>query len=134
VNGKSFSTEYAEHSDLTTRVYAHCTKINTAGLAPKYPPGSVTIFAINFSQNLTKSLELPEAWRQYSTDMYLLTPPGGDLLSQQVELNGQVLELVTDTQLPRLLPQTLPSQQPFTLPPLSFGFLVVPSASAKACL
>jgi len=51
--------------------------------------------------------------------------------SRFVKLNGKVLKMINDEDLPELLP--LLSKQPFGLPPLSFGFFVVDAGSNIDC-
>ena len=50
-----------------------------------------------------------------------------------VRLNGKVLKLVDDRTLPDLVPKSVPGYDPLILPPLTFGFYVIPEASASAC-
>ena len=50
-----------------------------------------------------------------------------------VRLNGKVLKLVDDRTLPDLMPKSVPGYDPLILPPLTFGFYVIPEASASAC-
>ena len=52
---------------------------------------------------------------------------------RQVQLNGKRLQLVDDTTLPVFKPKVQPGSQPVSVPPLSFGFIVVPGAKAPAC-
>ena len=53
--------------------------------------------------------------------------------NRAVRLNGKLLKLVDDHTLPDLEPKTVPGHEPLILPPLTFGFYVIPEASASAC-
>ena len=55
------------------------------------------------------------------------------LCNRTVSLNGKVLKLVDDRTLPDLAPKSVPGDEPLNLPPLTFGFYVIPKASASAC-
>ena len=47
-------------------------------------------------------------------------------------LNGKLLDLTDDEKLPPLMPKRV--KQPFALPAKSYGFFVLNSAEAEACL
>ena len=47
-------------------------------------------------------------------------------------LNGQILEMIDDKTLPAFTAKEV--QQPFSLPPLTYGFFVVKQAKAFACM
>ena len=51
--------------------------------------------------------------------------------SRYIALNGKVLDLVDDITMPTFEPMIV--QQPFILPPVSYGFYVIPNAHADAC-
>lgn len=53
--------------------------------------------------------------------------------NRTVKLNGKVLKLVDDRTLPDLAPKSVPGDEPLNLPPLTFGFYVIPKVSASAC-
>lgn len=53
-------------------------------------------------------------------------------INRTVRLNGKVLKLVDDRTLPDLMPKIVPGYD-LILPPLTFGFYVIPEASASAC-
>lgn len=50
-----------------------------------------------------------------------------------VRLNGRVLKLVDDHTFPDLIPAIVPGDKPLILSPLTFGFYVIPGASAGGC-
>ncbi|XP_044160261.1 heparanase [Bufo gargarizans] len=111
------------------RIYLHCTNINN----PKYKVGDVTLFAMNLN-SFSQEIQLPSILSGKFVDEYLLLPGEGGLLSQTVLLNGQVLEMVDDKTLPDLNGKQLDPGSHLLLPSMSFGFFVVKSAMASACL
>ncbi|EDO42786.1 predicted protein [Nematostella vectensis] len=111
------------------RVYAHCT--NT-GLG-QYQVGSITVMAINLNTHDTVILRLTVELSGLPVDQYLLTPGDKDITSGNVKLNGEVLEMIDDVTFPNLKPLSIPTGE-ITLPPLTFGFWVVPDAKAAACM
>ena len=64
-------------------------------------------------------------------EAYVLT--SDSLTSSQIQLNGQVLHMVTETTLPSLK-GVIQASGSIPLPPLSYGYLVFPDANASACL
>lgn len=108
------------------RVYAHCS-------SSQYPLGSVTLLALNVLLDTPVVLKLNGELKGKDVDVYLLTPENGDLLTKTVRLNGKDLKLVDDRTLPDLAPKSVPGDEPLNLPPLTFGFYVIPKASASAC-
>ena len=67
-------------------------------------------------------------------EMYVLTTGAGDyetLSSRSMRLNGAAAVLTADSE---LLPKLADGQQPMVLPPYSYGFVVLPTAAATACL
>lgn len=111
------------------RVYLHCTNIKN----PKYKMGDVTLFAMNLNKH-TQQIQLPSFLSGKFVDEYLLLPGEGGLLSTTVLLNGQVLKMVDEKTLPDLDGKQLEPGVPLILPAMSFGFFVVKSAMASACL
>ncbi|KAM3938482.1 heparanase [Leptodactylus fuscus] len=111
------------------RVYLHCTNIDNT----KYKAGDVTLFAMNLN-NHTQEMQLPSYLSGKFVDEYLLLPGEGGLLSRTVLLNGQVLKMVDEKTLPALNGKQLDPGSLLTLPSMSFGFFVVKSAMASACL
>ena len=51
-----------------------------------------------------------------------------------VAVNGKVLKMVDSSTLPTVKPVTQQLSKGITLPPLSFGFFVLPNARAAACM
>ncbi|XP_046560702.1 heparanase-like [Haliotis rubra] len=109
------------------RVYAHCTKIKNMY---HYNPGSVTVYAMNVN-NDSAVLRFPHMLGQGHLDVFWLTPQHGSLRAKVVELNGKAITY-TNNVIPPLQPKTVTSGS-VTIPPRSFGFIVVPNADLAAC-
>ncbi|XP_069163105.1 inactive heparanase-2 isoform X2 [Procambarus clarkii] len=112
----------------TTRLYAHCLRNITAD----HTPGSVVVFGMNLLKEATQ-VRLEGHLATSPLLQYLLLPPDGDLQSRQVMLNGQLLQMTPEGDLPDLTPTPLPPAL-LHLPPTSLGFWVVPHAHARACM
>ena len=111
----------------TVRVYAHCTSERSG-----YDVGSVVLIVLN-TQLSEVQLMLTNGLEKLSIDQYLLTPgENRNLTSQTVKLNGKLLELVDDKFLPKLEPEFIPPNS-IKLPPVSYGFFIIPHAQAEAC-
>lgn len=54
------------------------------------------------------------------------------LIYRTAKLNGKLLKLLEDYRLPDF--NAVEVNQPFSVPPLTYGFFVIPNAKAKACL
>ena len=67
-------------------------------------------------------------------DIFWLLPPAGNLTSTSVQLNGVLLQLVADTELPNFSPEKQSAGPSLSLPDISFGFVVFKNAQVKACL
>ena len=66
--------------------------------------------------------------------MYVLTTGAEDrvaLTSRSVRLNGAAAVLTADNE---MKPELRDGQQPMELPPHSYGFVVLPTAAAPACM
>lgn len=65
---------------------------------------------------------------------YVLTAgDGAGLASKVLALNGAALAMSEHLSLPAFPPAVAPASAPLVLPPLSYGFLVLPEAGAPAC-
>jgi len=109
------------------RLYAHCTSQRSG-----YPEGSVVMYGMNLNDEAV----LLQVGRQISTDrvdVYMLTPPGGDLHSKYVELNGVMLKMVDEATLPDLVP-VLSSGDSLPMNPHSMAFYVFKNAHFTPCL
>jgi hypothetical protein len=98
------------------KLYAHCLPGHSGG---------VTLLAINNSKTQTQSIELPAA-----SDRYTLTSHKLDDIN--VELNGKVLELQANDELPSLQGSPIPSGY-VELLPASITFLAVEKAGNPDC-
>ena len=68
-------------------------------------------------------------------DVYWLTPADSNHInSTSVLLNGVLLELVDDMELPDLNPVEQPASSRINLPSQSFGFYVFKDSEAQACM
>ncbi len=101
-------------------VYAHCLRD---------VPGGVALVALNLDRTRPQRLQLAQPAARYT----LTGAVSGDaLVAPRVALNGKVLHLTADDQLPRLDAVELPAGA-LTLPPASISFIAVPTASNSAC-
>ena len=99
-----------------------------------YPMGSVVLIVLNMNFYVATADLLNEDLVSSERDVFWLSPPGGNLTSTSVQLNGVTLELVKNTELPNFKPD---EQQPggrLILPSISFGFIVFKNAKLNACL
>ncbi|XP_064601621.1 heparanase-like isoform X2 [Liolophura sinensis] len=116
--------------DNHLRVYGHCTR---TGDRSKYHAGAVTLYILNLWA-VDVEVKLPQ-FSETDLHLYLLTPDGpSGLHSRNVRLNGQVLEMLSDSELPRLEPQTWPAGNPVHMEALTFGFVVIPDANVTVCM
>ena len=115
-----------EGGDKTVRIYAHCSKDSA-----EFPPGTVTMMAMNLDKTKSANITLQGRLRKKSIQQYLVTPPSGNLLSNEVLLNGKLIQMMSDTDLPELLPEKV--KQPLKLPPSSYAFYVIDKAGVNAC-
>ena len=112
----------------TVRVYAHCTSKSS-----RYDTGSLVLIALNTQHNDVQ-LVLTNGLENLPVDQYLLTPgQNNNVTSQTVKLNGKLLQLVNDTFLPNVEPKTITPPDDIMLPPVSYGFFVIPDAKVDAC-
>ena len=73
--------------------------------------------------------ELASSYR----DVFWLSPPAGDLTSTLVLLNGVLLELVDNRDLPHLVPTVDYPDSSLSVPSISFGFVVFKDTKIPAC-
>jgi hypothetical protein len=117
-----------EGVDPLLRVYAHCTR---AG-APDAGPGAVTLAVLNLDRTAGVSLVL-DAFGD-TADVYELSSP--DLASAEARLNGATLLADEDGALPALPPAVVHRDGGVLrarFGPATYGFVVLPAASASAC-
>ena len=106
----------------------------TLSLPHSYPAGSVVMLLLNMNFSSVSAHLVNAELASSSRDVYWLTPPSGNLTSTSVQLNGQLLQLVDNTELPDLKPEEQAASSTITLPPISFGFYVFKDTKAPACM
>jgi len=113
------------------RVYGHCTKNY-----PPFQPGPVTLLLLNLHPttpyNITVTTQMGLVYTG-SRDEYFLTAPGNDLRLQQTLLNGKLLELTPEGDIPPLEPVRRNGHEPLVMAPLSYGYVVLLQVEAPAC-
>ncbi|XP_062221662.1 heparanase-like protein 3 [Phragmites australis] len=127
------------------RAYAHCAR-NSEG---------ITLLLINLSSNNTNHIYVTSDGAQthsarkegrrsghipglgeaaeLTREEYHLTPKDGNLQSQQVLLNGNVLATDANGDIPKLASVQVKGTQPITVSPYSIVFAHIPSFYAPAC-
>lgn len=120
LNTTSNGTEYL-------RAYAHCAK-NARG---------ITLLLINLNKDTRVSVRASTGSgtstdRKYRLE-YHLTAKDGDLHSQTMVLNGNILDITCDGQIPSLRAVTVPATRPILVAPLSIAFVNVPYVQIPAC-
>jgi heparanase 1 len=119
------------------RVYAQC-----APTASGYTKGDVTLFWSSADVQREFVLSLAGLPPLAGIDVFSLTPHGSapagqpvDVFTKSVDLNGRLLELGGDDELPPWAPSTLPSgATEITIPPAGVGWAVLKGAAAQACV
>ena len=123
-----------------------------------YSAGSVVLIILNLNTFNSSIILNDQALVSSRRDVYWLTPPEGiqNILSKyallylltivkphtlsfiqsyrQVTLNGKLLELVNNLDIPDLNPEEKEADKEIELPTLSFGFQVFKDAKAKGCI
>lgn len=100
--------------------------------------GSVTLGYLNLGKDSTRlHLGGGAASAAPEREEFFLTAPGGDMQADAVLLNGVPLRVGRDGVLlegPRVRGRLVMSGAPLVLPPQSYGFVVLKSVDAPACL
>lgn len=115
--------------DRAVRAYAHC--VNDGNERGYDPTSTVTVFVLNVNETEEAEIQLEGSLADLDGDSFVFTSATGEMDSRLVKLNGEVLKMISDEELPELLP--LKVKQPFVLPPLSFGFFVVDVGKSIDC-
>ncbi len=97
-------------------VYAHCLREK---------PGGVTVLVINANRAASQSLDVPLAAERY-------TITAENLLSKQVQLNGNEVSLGADDAMPPLTAMSTETGN-LRFAPASITFLAIPNANNSAC-
>jgi len=112
------------------RAYGHCKKDNN-------PRGSVTVLLLNLHPATSYTINLTtQTGVTYSgpREEYILTAPGNNIYAQQTQLNGKLLELTPDEDIPQLVPVRKLGSEPLVIAPLSYGFVVLLDIAAPTCV
>jgi hypothetical protein len=116
-------------ADSLLRVYAHCARSG----APDARPGAVTLVVLNLDRSSAASLVL-DAYGD-TAEVYELSSP--DVTSAEIRLNGGTLRATDDGAPPPLAPSVVHRSAHglrARFGPATYGFVVLPDASARACL
>jgi heparanase 1 len=82
----------------------------------------------------SKLMKLPvDSTSETAREEYHLTPQDGNLHSQIMLLNGNVLSVNSDGDIPRLEPLYVNSSKPIRVAPFSIVFSHIPDAVVPAC-
>ena len=122
----------APPADPALLAYAHCTPRQ----APGYTAGAVTLVVLNLDRTSAVSLPLASLAPSGDALVYELSAP--DLASSEIDLNGTALAVTAAGELPPLAPRTqtrgADGSLDVTFARATYGFVVLPGASAAACL
>ena len=113
----------------TVRAYAHC--VNVGNERGYESTGTITVFVLNMNETEQAEIQLEGSLGDLEGDSFVFTSATGDMDSRLVKLNGEVLKMINDEDLPELLP--LRVEQPFVLPPLSYGFFILDASGSIDC-
>ena len=102
-------------------------------LCSRYPAGSVVLLLLNTNFTTATAELLNEDLASSYRDVFWLSPPAGDLTSTSVLLNGVLLELVDNRDLPHLVPAEDSPGSSLSVPSISFGFVVFRDTKIPAC-
>ncbi|KAK6174480.1 hypothetical protein SNE40_017749 [Patella caerulea] len=121
-----FTVPQPPNPDL--RMYAHCTNTNSS---MGYTTGSVTIYLLNLG-NTTVPVDVPDMVNK--THHIYMFSPGDDsgLTSKSIKLNGVVLALTNDNELPPLKPVI--GQGNIQVEAYNMGYIVFPGAMRPECV
>lgn len=126
VGTKVLSTSSDGSATSKIRLYAHCAKSSRL-----WNESSVVVFGLNIDSE-AGSFEIEGLETNDGVYSFEFTSES-TLLSQLVRLNGQVLHLTPQLQLPQIPPKKLEDSTTYTMPPYSMVFWVFTNTSVKAC-
>ncbi|XP_051160094.1 heparanase-like [Leptopilina boulardi] len=108
-----------------TRLYCHCTP-------EKIFPNSITIFGVNINEkSIRLSLENISIFSKSKISLYILT--ADNLLSRSIKMNGKVLNLLKNGDLPSFTPISHENEKIITLPAYSMIFIIIQNVSIPIC-
>ncbi|XP_055955939.1 heparanase [Patella vulgata] len=121
-----FTVPQPPNPDL--RIYAHCTNTNSS---MGYTKGSVTLYLLNLG-NMTLPVDVPDMVNK--THHIYMFSPGDDsgLTSKSIKLNGVVLALANENELPPLEPVI--GQDNIQVDAYNMGYIVFPGAMRPECV
>jgi heparanase 1 len=118
-------------ADPLFRAYAHCTRSGATG----YAPGAITLIVLNLDPLLAATIPLGAVASSGDALVYELSSP--ELASSEIDLNGIKLVANDDGSPPPLAARTQArgagGELDVQLGPTTYGFIVLPGASAPAC-
>ncbi|XP_066252381.1 heparanase-like isoform X2 [Euwallacea similis] len=125
VGGKVITTK--TEGDARIRLYAHCAKYNELW----QDGAAVVVFGVNINnyKGLVQVKELHSDSEIYSYSL----KADGDLFSQFVQLNGKLLELDSNMNLPKFEPKVIQRQNIMEIDPMSIVFWVFTNTNVDAC-
>lgn len=112
------------------RLYAHCTP--KKALISRVP--AITVYGLNIDKSAIRvAIQgiFPILHKNAKVFFYALT--SDDLQSSEIKMNGKILKLQANGDLPPFRPVILEPGQMITLPPYSMVFMVIHGAEAPAC-
>ncbi|CAL4121239.1 unnamed protein product [Meganyctiphanes norvegica] len=115
-------------STPTVRLYAHC--LNPT--SQHYKQGGVVMYGMNVGDK-GASVSLQPRLNETQILEMILQPPEGDLQSSSVMLNGVLVELTSDNDLPSLDAHPSDVLGAIHMPAQSMGFWLLPNAKTQAC-
>ncbi|KAH0947164.1 hypothetical protein HN011_010484 [Eciton burchellii] len=112
------------------RLYVHCTP--KKALIARVP--AVTIYGINIDK-IPVHVEIPELFTQRNNivKVFLYSLTADYLQSSEIKMNGEVLKLQENGDLPPFRPIILDVMEPILLPPYSMAFIIIHGFEVAAC-
>ena len=107
------------------RAYAHCTRKSSS-----YPSGAVTVFVLNLGKRPAR-IKFKSAFKNKKVDQFLVTSGESSMATKTVMLNGEKLQMRSNTSLPNL--EAINVKQPMKMPSYSYAFYVIPDAAVEFC-
>lgn len=117
-------------TDDAVRLYAHCLRDG----AIKNHNGAVIVFGLNLSnETAVLTPKDPELLSSHVMAYALGPDPAGDIVAEDVVLNGRPLVLSDSLQFPDIVPAVLHPRQGMSIAPYGMAFFVFADYKAPAC-
>ncbi|XP_077237990.1 heparanase-like protein 3 isoform X2 [Tasmannia lanceolata] len=113
--------------DNSTTIQVQVTTESGVSGAKKYSHGAAPRTKFNRMHRVKKIIGIMR-------EEYHLSAKDGDLQSQTMLLNGNILDVSLDGQIPSLQPVKINSSQPITVAPFSIVFAHIPNIDVPACM